>query len=116
MGKVACLVFFLLLGACARSKETRPQEPDTAAPQLSVFIASDLRGYLGPCGCSENMRGGIARAAQQLAQARKGGDVVFLDAGDALFPRVKIPEAAVPQERRKAQALATAFLQMGLAA
>lgn len=76
-----------------------------------------MRGYLAPCGCSENMRGGIARAAAQLDEAHhKGLPVTYLDAGDSLFPSTKLADAAVPQDERKAKAIAAAYQQMGLSA
>ncbi len=103
----------LLLASCPR-KEVRqvPVGPVSA----TVFLSADVRGYLGPCGCSENMRGGVARAAFQVAAARKaGGPVLFIDAGDSLFGHLQLAEAAIPQEERKAHALAGAFKAMGLA-
>lgn len=100
----------VLLG-CPR--DTRPH----GSTQATLFISASLRGSLAPCGCSEHMRGGITRAAGQLAAARAAGARVFyLDAGDSLFGAASWPEAAVPQQERKAQALAQAFTAMGLAA
>lgn len=81
-----------------------------------LFVAADLRGYVAPCGCSENMRGGIARAAEQLAQARKSGlPALFVEGGDSLFGPGPLKDAQVPQEERKARAIAQSFQQMGLA-
>lgn len=105
-----------LLGAsaCPR-KEARPAEPPAPASAV-LFVSADLWGYLGPCGCSENMRGGIARAAFQVAEARKKGTpVLYIDGGDTLFTRADLPEAQIPQEERKAKALAQALKQMGVA-
>ncbi len=108
----------LLLLSCAT-----PVKPDDSKPKLSsvprksatVFVAAELKGYLGPCGCSENMRGGIARAAFQLEQARAaGGKVALIDCGDSLFGTATISEDAVPQQERKARALADAFKKMGI--
>ncbi|MGA9522420.1 MAG: multiheme c-type cytochrome [Myxococcaceae bacterium] len=85
------------------------------AHKAAVFVSSDMRGYLGPCGCSENMRGGIPRAAHQLKEARRGGVPVFyVDAGDSLFGQAKLEPERVPQEERKARALAEAFRLMKL--
>ncbi len=108
------LVVAALWGVSCARKEL-PKAP--AAPAQAVIIASaDMRGYLGPCGCSENMRGGIARAAHQVAEPRQQGKpVLYVDGGDSLFGHSKLPEGAVPQEERKARALAEAFKLMGLA-
>jgi hypothetical protein len=109
----------LLLGgllALTACRQTRAPAQEPAKPGGAVLlISSDVRGYLGPCGCSENMRGGIGRAAFQVAEARKGNaPVFFLDGGDSLFGHEKLPPAEVPQEELKARTLAKAFVQMGL--
>ncbi len=98
----------LVSAACPRVKAP-------AAPkQVTVFLTADLRGYLEPCGCSENMLGGIHRAAEQVARARKEGHAVLLaDGGDALFGRVDLTAEQVPQAERKAKAIAEAFTLMG---
>jgi hypothetical protein len=62
------------------------------------------------------MRGGLGRAAAQVAQARAEGlPSLYLDAGDALFERAGLaPDEAVEAER-KARAVAEALKVMGLA-
>ncbi len=61
------------------------------------------------------MRGGISRAAFQIAQARKEGHPVqFIDCGDGLFSDPVIPTEAVGQQERKAKALSEAWKAMGL--
>lgn len=90
--------------------------PDTTAPGAILFVSADTRGYLGPCGCSENMRGGIARAAQQVLEARKGAlPVLYVDGGNSLFGEPELKAEQVPQEERKAKALADAMKLMGVA-
>ena len=107
------LAIAVLLQACTtREKEVRPASP---VRHVRLFVTAELKGYLGPCGCSENMRGGIARTAFQVVEARKTGEpVFFIDSGDALFGTPVIPTDAVPQQERKARALADAFKLMGL--
>lgn len=124
-------LFGVLAGAVARANDTaaastsaRASEAGESAGPLSgplpgavIFVAADMRGYLAPCGCSENMRGGLMRAAHLVAQARRqGGPVFYLDAGDALFGKTRLSAEEVPQEERKAHAIAAAFKQMGLVA
>jgi hypothetical protein len=121
---VTGLALLAALSGCSR-KEPRPAGEDTAArgntaartdaPGAILFVSADLRGYLGPCGCSENMRGGIARAAAQVKEARKGAlPVLYVDGGDSLFGEEKLKPEQVPQEERKARALAEAMKRMGL--
>lgn len=104
----------LLLSAGVAWAGSAPPAND-AQDRAVLFISSDMRGYLAPCGCSENMRGGVPRAAHQIQEARRSGAKVFyFDAGDSLFPKTKLLPDQVPQEERKAKALAEAFKQMGL--
>lgn len=113
MRRLAALLLATLLAGCM-SRDTRPAR---APAKATLFITADVHGYLGPCGCSENMRGGVARLAAQVDKARATGEpVFFLDSGDGLFSAASIPEAGVGQQERKAKALADAFRAMGLTA
>jgi Cytochrome c554 and c-prime len=110
--QVACAAL-LLLASCAWLGSLRP----TPAPTNAVlFFSADLHGYVEPCGCSENMRGGLSRTAGVLADAADAGTVLYFDSGDALFPSATIPEDAVGQQERKARAIADGFQAMGLRA
>ncbi|WP_338023536.1 multiheme c-type cytochrome [Archangium primigenium] len=126
---VAGLLVLSALAGCPR-KDVRAPEPApppnpaaeapaaqaSQAPGAILFFSADVRGYLGPCGCSENMRGGIARAAFQVREARQGAlPVLFVDGGDSLFGEPHLKPEQVPQEERKARALAEAYRDMGLA-
>ncbi|MBN1207008.1 MAG: cytochrome C [Myxococcaceae bacterium] len=109
----------VLLAGCKRGAEPTAPEPPTQAEASGALLlfSADTRGYLAPCGCSENMRGGIARAAFQVLEARKGSlPVLYIDGGDSLFGQHTLTPAQVPQEERKALALAEAMKRMGLAA
>lgn len=98
-----------LVASCPRL--TRPSGPAKAV----LFVSSQVKGSLAPCGCSEAMRGGIGRTAAVIESARTAGtNVFFVDSGDGLFATATIPEEAVAQQERKARALADAWKQMGL--
>lgn len=114
-------LFALALSGCMR-QEPRSSEAQAVAaakqdaPGAILFFSADTRGYLGPCGCSENMRGGVGRAAAQLEDARKGPlPVLYIDGGDSLFGETTFTPAQVPQEELKARALADAMKRMGVA-
>lgn len=105
----------LVLGACARPPPP-PAQP-AAAPRVALLLSGDMRGQLGPCGCSEAMRGGLPRAASLVEAVRREGlPVALLDAGDLLFPSTRLSDAQVPGEERKALALAEGLRRMGLSA
>ena len=120
------LALLAALSGCPRKEASPPAAPQgdsraeasakAEAPGALLFFSADARGYLGPCGCSENMRGGIDRAAFQVLEARKGPlPVLYIDGGDSLFGEPSFTPAQVPQEERKAKALAEAMKRMGLA-
>jgi hypothetical protein len=107
----------LLVLACS-SPQVKPEEKpkgELRKPDATVVVTAELRGYLGPCGCSANMRGGIEHSAFVLDSIRNEGQpVFFLDSGEALFGAKQIPDEAVQQQERKARALADAFKLMKL--
>jgi hypothetical protein len=88
-----------------------------AATRLAVFVAADVRGQIAPCGCSEAMRGGIAREAAIIERARASGiPSLFVDAGDALFERTGFGADQSVGERRRAQAIADSYKAMRIGA
>jgi len=111
-GRIAALALIGSVSGRAAGVRETPADSHTAV----VFVSADLLGYLGPCGCSEAMRGGIDRAAEQIAQARAANpNLLFVDGGDALFGRRDLSPAEVPQEALKAKTIAEAFKRSGLA-
>lgn len=112
----------LLVCTCVRRERAPPPpapKPGTTAavPDAVIYVTADLRGYLVPCGCSANMRGGMDRAAAQVQAAREAGlPVVVADSGDALFPRPSLEPAELPQEERKARVLGKIMQQLGFTA
>jgi hypothetical protein len=120
---LAPAVAALLPAACARSPVGDAQAApasfaDAGAQQKRavLFITADLQGQLTPCGCSTGMRGGLGRAAAQVAMARAEGlPTLYLDAGDAFFDRSGLQPDEVVEEGRKAQAVSEAMRAMGLA-
>jgi Cytochrome c554 and c-prime len=112
---IACTALQL---SCARSLSGTPtQEPSRSAkaipnpdpPKASavIFVSAEIRGYLGPCGCAQAMLGGIEKSAFQVRAARRSAAPVFyFDTGDALFGSTEIGQAEIPQQQRKAEAIA----------
>ena len=90
----------------------------SAAPprHVTLVYAADLGGWLEPCGCSANQRGGLARAATAIARIRKENpDTVFVAGGDLLFGGPIDPERR-EQDLSAARTMAEALRRMGLAA
>jgi len=111
-GRIAAVA--LIGSVFGRAAELK--EPSANQRTAVVFVSADLLGYLGPCGCSEAMRGGIDRAAEQIAQARAANpNLLYIDGGDALFGRRELSPVEIPQETLKAKTIAQAFKLSGLA-
>ncbi|MGO8969691.1 MAG: multiheme c-type cytochrome [Myxococcaceae bacterium] len=111
------LLLWCALGAARQLLAASATADGGTAMRLALFVTADLQGQLLPCGCSAGMRGGLGRAAAQLARARAEGlSVVYLDAGDALFDRAGLQPDEAVEEERKAKAVAEALQAMGLAA
>lgn len=106
---LACLAL-ALLAACAQACRTPGERRATL-----VFV-SDLWGQLEPCGCSEDMKGGLDRLAAYLAELRETSPVLLVDAGDALFDQEAYRPEEEVQARIRARAVSRALLRMGLSA
>jgi len=104
------------LGAAACSKSevkptsaATPGDPVPARPTFTVFAVAEMRGQIGPCGCTSDPLGDISRTVQLVAQARAAGPVLFVDAGSLLYSRAPIPPQLEIQEELKANLLAETY-------
>ncbi len=87
-----------------------PKLPD----RVTVVFAADVGGYLEPCGCSEDQRGGLPRAAAVLRRIRAEGHPVYFVAGGDLLFEERSSDASREQDLLKARAVAGALRLMGL--
>ena len=78
-------------------------------PTFTVFALAEVRGQIGPCGCTSDPLGDISRTAQLIARARAEGPVVVVDAGSLLYSRSPIPAELATQEELKASLLADTY-------
>jgi Cytochrome c554 and c-prime len=103
----------LVAVACSRSEVKTNGAPPTGDqarnPTFTVFAAAELRGQIGPCGCTTDPLGDIARTTQLVTQARAQGPTLFVDAGSLLYSRSPIPPQLAAQEELKADLLAETY-------
>jgi hypothetical protein len=105
-----------LLAALAPAGAGRADAKAALPRRLTLVFTADLGGNLEPCGCSQDQRGGLPRAAAILARIRaENPDTVFVGGGDLLFEAPLGPDGS-RQEMVKARAVAEALRRMGLAA
>ena len=111
------LLTALTAAACCSKSEVKATgnapatDPVTAPvpgkPTLSVFALAEVRGQIGPCGCTTDPLGDISRTAQLIAQARAAGPVLVVDAGSLLYSQAQAPIPALleAQEEESARRL-----------
>ena len=98
---------FAVLGAlaCSSKSQVKPTGTDpvvtesaTASeapkkPTFTLFALAEVRGQVGPCGCTTDPLGDLSRTTQLIEQARTAGPVMFVDAGSLLYTQAPIPPA-----------------------
>jgi cytochrome c5 len=115
--RVGTLTALAMIASCSKS-EVKPTGVGTATgagppatrPTFTVFAVAEVRGQIGPCGCTTDPLGDISRTTQLVAQARAAGPVMFVDAGSLLYSKLPIPAHLAVQEDLKANLLAETYL------
>ena len=112
--RVGLLVALVAAASCSKSEvkstgAVATGEPAPSKPTFTVFATAEVRGQIGPCGCTTDPLGDISRTAQLIEQARAAGPVLFVDAGSLLYSRAPIPAALETQENLKADLLAKTY-------
>jgi Cytochrome c554 and c-prime len=108
----------LVAAACSSKsdvKSTSGADPIPARPTFTLFAVAELRGQIGPCGCTTDPLGDLSRTAQLVAQARAAGPVLFVDAGSLLYSHAPTPPPLAAQEELKADLLAETYQKTLLA-
>ncbi|HSN30372.1 MAG TPA: multiheme c-type cytochrome [Kofleriaceae bacterium] len=78
-------------------------------PTLTVFALAELRGQIGPCGCTSDPLGDISRTVELVTQARSQGPVLVVDAGSTLYSDSPVPPHLAVQEELKADLIADIY-------
>jgi cytochrome c5 len=123
VGPLAALAIMVALGAapgasCSKSevKSTAAAgDPAPARPSFTLFAVAEVRGQIGPCGCTTDPLGDLSRTAQLVASARAAGPVLFVDAGSLLYAHAPTPPQLAVQEELKADLLAQTYQKTLLA-
>jgi hypothetical protein len=101
----------LICACCSKSDIRQPagDSPVPASPTFTVMALAEVRGQIGPCGCTSDPLGDISRTAQLIAGARAKGPVIFVDAGSLLYSQNPIPPQVDAEEELKADLLANIY-------
>src|SRR6185312_8060929 len=81
----------LVCACCSKSDVQRPAGDSPQSHDFTIFATAEVRGQIGPCGCTSDPLGDISRTTQLVADARARGPVLFLDAGSLLYSQNPIP-------------------------
>jgi len=104
--------------SCSKSEvksTSAASDPTPARPSFTVFALAEVRGQIGPCGCTTDPLGDLSRTAQLVTAARAAGPVLVVDAGSLLYAHAPTPPQLAVQEELKADLLAHTYQKTLLA-
>lgn len=107
------IVLFLLVLAGCRCRPAPSAVRPEPKPSLRIAVVSSVAGAIEPCGCVEDMLGGIDHAGAYL-QSASDAPLLVVGAGPMLFMDPTLPVDRAQQDRWKAEALVGAFRDVGL--
>jgi hypothetical protein len=99
----------LVCACCSKSDVQRPAGDSPRVHDFTIFATAEVRGQIGPCGCTSDPLGDISRTTQLVGDARGKGPVMFLDAGSLLYSQTPIPAHLDAEEQLKADLLADIY-------
>jgi hypothetical protein len=85
--------------------ESRP----APKPTFTLFALAEMRGQIGPCGCTSDPLGDISRTVKLVDEARGQGPVLVVDAGSLLYSKNPVPPHLDAQEELKANLLTSIY-------
>ena len=108
------LLALLLTAACSSKSEVKTNGGSSsnhpvAKPTFTVFALAEVRGQIGPCGCTSDPLGDLSRTAKLVAEARAAGPTLVVDAGSLLYSKSPVPPHLDTQEELKADLLAKTY-------
>ncbi len=78
-------------------------------PSFTLFALAEMRGQIGPCGCTSDPLGDISRTVKLVDESRERGPVLVVDAGSLLYSQSPVPKHLEAQEDQKADLLTSIY-------
>jgi 2',3'-cyclic-nucleotide 2'-phosphodiesterase (5'-nucleotidase family) len=108
------LLALVVAVACSSKSEVKTNggsgaTQPAAKPTFTLFALAEVRGQIGPCGCTSDPLGDIARTAKLIAETRATGPTLVVDAGSLLYSQSPVPPHLDAQEELKADLLAKTY-------
>jgi Cytochrome c554 and c-prime len=104
----------LIAAACCSKSDVKssgsgsgPTPVAAEKPTFTLFAMAEMRGQIGPCGCTSDPLGDLSRTVQLVADTRAAGPTLVVDAGSLLYSKSPIPAQLDAQEELKADLLAS---------
>src|SRR5687767_9723847 len=109
------LLALVLAAACSSKSDVKTNGGSSSAPAakptFTLYALAEMRGQIGPCGCTSDPLGDISRTAKLVADTRAAGPTLVVDAGSLLYSKSPIPPHLDTQEELKADLLAKTYLE-----
>ncbi len=110
--RVGLLAILAATACCSKSEVKGASSGDplgSPRPTFALFALAEMRGQIGPCGCTSDPLGDISRTAKLISDARDHGPVLVVDAGSLLYAKSPVPPHLETQEELKADLLASTY-------
>jgi hypothetical protein len=113
MVRVVTVLGLALATACCSKSDVKSggqgAAPVPSKPAFTIFALAELRGQIGPCGCTSDPLGDISRTVEVVDQTRSHGAVLVVDAGSTLYSQSPVPAHLDAQEELKADLIADIY-------
>src|SRR5512143_2397198 len=112
MRRQLAVMGLVLAAACSSKSEVKgggSASHDPPKPTFTVFALAEVRGQIGPCGCTSDPLGDISRTTKLVDEARSKGPVLVVDAGSLLYAKNPVPAHLEAQEELKANLLTSIY-------
>jgi hypothetical protein len=105
------LLLALAATACCKKSEVKGGGGGTAGGDagITLIALAEMRGQIGPCGCTSDPLGDLSRTAQLVVGTRAAGPTLVLDAGSVLYSKSPVPDHLAAQEELKADLLIATY-------
>jgi hypothetical protein len=107
------LILLALGGGCRCSRTPAPSSAERPAPSVRLYLVSGIAGALEPCGCVNDMLGGVSHFAA-LLKSDAAPNRLVLGAGPMLFKDPVLDPKQKDQDLIKARALADVLAGIGM--
>ena len=116
MRRRLALPCFVVAAACCSKTDVKsngsgsgPVQTPAPKPTFTLIALAEVRGQIGPCGCTSDPLGDLSRTVRLVTDARSHGPTLVVDAGSLLYSKSPIPPHLDAQEELKADLLATTY-------